>query len=110
MKATAYLINTARAGLIDKTALVNALEKRQIRGAALDVFWQEPLDKNDPLARLDNVNLTSHQAGGTIQTRSRTVSLIMESLQEFLRTGQSRSIVNFGPAEQAKIAQNIGKK
>jgi len=45
MKPTAYLINTARADLIDREALIKALQTKQIKGAALDVFWQEPLGK-----------------------------------------------------------------
>ena len=104
MKPTAYIINTARAGLIDKGALLNALKNRQIKGAALDVFWQEPLPKDDPFLQLNNVSLTPHLAGATAQTGERTISLLFESLQEFLETQQSRSIVNFKPAAQTKIA------
>ena len=70
MKPTAYLINTARANLIEKTALINALKTKQIRGAALDVFWQEPLPKDDPLLNFNNVSLTPHLAGATVQTES----------------------------------------
>jgi D-3-phosphoglycerate dehydrogenase len=107
MKPTSYLINTARADLIDKTALFNALKTKQIRGAALDVFWQEPLTKDDPLLQLNNVSLTPHLAGSTAQTASRTISLFFESLQGFFKTHQSRSIVNFKPAEQTKISKNM---
>jgi D-3-phosphoglycerate dehydrogenase len=103
MKPTAYIINTARADLIDKTALLNALKNRQIKGAALDVFWQEPLPKNDPFLQLNNVSLTPHLAGATLQTEERTISLFFESLQELLKTHQSRSVVNFKAAEQTKI-------
>ncbi|MGP8079762.1 MAG: 2-hydroxyacid dehydrogenase [Dehalococcoidales bacterium] len=112
MKPTAYLINTARADLIDKNALINALQTKQIRGAALDVFWQEPLSKDDPLLKLNNVSLTPHLAGATVQTGQRTMTLLFESMQEFLKTHKSRSIVNFKAAEQAKIAETmkLGKK
>jgi D-3-phosphoglycerate dehydrogenase len=104
MKPTAYLINTARADLIDRKALINALQTKQLRGAALDVFWQEPLSKDDPLLKLNNVSLTPHLAGATIQTGQRTMTLLFESLQEFLKTHKSRSIVNFKTGEQSKIA------
>jgi len=107
MKPTSYLINTARAGLIDKTALINALQTRQIRGAALDVFWQEPLSKDDPLLNLNNVSLTPHLAGNTAQTRWLTIWLFLEALQDFLKTRQSRSIINFDPTEQTRIAANM---
>jgi D-3-phosphoglycerate dehydrogenase len=107
MKPTAYLINTARADLIDRDALIKALQTKQIKGAALDVFWQEPLSKDDPLLKLNNVSLTPHLAGATMQTGQRTLTLLFESMQEFLKTHKSRSIVNFKAAEQKKIAANM---
>ena len=107
IKPTAYLINTARAGLIDKTALLNALKAHRIKGAALDVFWEEPLSKDDPLLNLNNVSLTPHLAGSSIQTSRLTISLFFKSLQDFLKTHRSRSIVNFGPIEQTKIAETM---
>ena len=60
MKADAILINTARASVIDQAALLDALEKRRIAGAALDVYWDEPLPSNHPLLSMDNVTLTPH--------------------------------------------------
>jgi len=64
MKRSAYLINIARGELIDQAALIEALHKRQIAGAGLDVFEDEPLLQS-PLFALDNVVLTPHQAGLT---------------------------------------------
>jgi phosphoglycerate dehydrogenase-like enzyme len=60
MKPTAHIINTARGPLIDEAALIDALQQRRIAGAALDVYWQEPIPKNHPLLTLDNVVLTPH--------------------------------------------------
>jgi phosphoglycerate dehydrogenase-like enzyme len=60
MKPTAWIINTARGPLIEEVALIAALQQRRIAGAALDVFWQEPLPKNHPLLAMDNVVLTPH--------------------------------------------------
>ena len=60
MKPTAYLINTARAAIVDTGALVRALSERRIAGAGLDVFDEEPLPSGHALARLDNVVLTPH--------------------------------------------------
>lgn len=63
MKPNAYLINTARGGIVDENALIKMLEKGLIAGAALDTFAQEPLSPNSPLLRLDNVIVTPHVAG-----------------------------------------------
>ena len=60
MKKAAYLINTARGAIVDEMALVRILQERAIAGAALDVFVEEPLPKNHPIAQLDNVVLTPH--------------------------------------------------
>ncbi|NQT48852.1 MAG: C-terminal binding protein [Chloroflexi bacterium] len=63
MKPTAYLINTARGGIIDQGALCTALDGGFLAGAALDVSDPEPIDPNDPLLRMDNVIVTAHSAG-----------------------------------------------
>ena len=63
MKPTAYLINTARGGLVCEKDLAVCLERRQIAGAGLDVFEEEPPSPNNPLLRLDNVICTAHTAG-----------------------------------------------
>ncbi len=60
MKSGAYLINVARGPIVDQTALTTALQEKQIAGAALDVFEQEPVDPNDPVLKLDNVIVTPH--------------------------------------------------
>ena len=62
MKPTAFIINTARGGLIEETALYQALVERRIAGAGLDVFAREP-PQGSPLLKLDNVILTPHAIG-----------------------------------------------
>jgi D-3-phosphoglycerate dehydrogenase len=62
MKSGAILVNTARGALIDEAALIQALRSGHIRHAALDVFHAEPLSRDHPLARMDDVTLSAHAA------------------------------------------------
>jgi D-3-phosphoglycerate dehydrogenase len=62
MKPTAIIVNTARGGLIDTTALANALQAGTIAAAGLDVFESEPLEEYHPLRKCPNALLTSHVA------------------------------------------------
>lgn len=94
MKRTAVLVNTARSGLIDETALVEALRSGKIMGAALDVFDREPLPENHPLRELDNVTLTPHLAGSTIDAFYHSAKLMADQLVGILRGGSARSVVN----------------
>lgn len=71
MKSTAVIINTARGGLIDEAALVQALRNGQIGGAGLDTFDVEPLAKDHPLLQLDNVVLSPHTAALTQEGMAR---------------------------------------
>ncbi len=62
MKPTAYIINTARGGIVDEAALVRALQEKRIAGAGLDVFEKEPVDPASPLLAMENVVMTPHSA------------------------------------------------
>ena len=76
MKPSAVLVNTARSGLVDEPALIKALENRQIMGAAIDTFDIEPLPVDSPFLKLDNVTLTTHLAGTTLDAIKRTPQIL----------------------------------
>ena len=70
MKPTALVVNTARAAVIDQKDFVEALQNGTIGGAALDVYWKEPIPANHPLLKMKNVTLTPHIAGLTTDVDS----------------------------------------
>jgi glyoxylate reductase len=80
MKPTATLINIARGAIVDTAALTEALIARKIRAAALDVTDPEPLPRDHPLLRLDNVIITPHLGSATEQTRQRMAEVSVANL------------------------------
>ena len=83
MKPTAYLINTSRGPIVDEKALAEALEKKVIRGAALDVFEFEP-EITEDLKKLENVILTPHIASATEETRNKMAEMAAQNIIEAL--------------------------
>lgn len=71
MKRTAYVVNTARGGIVDEPALVDALRRRVIAGAAVDAFEVEPATADNPLFGLDNILVSPHSAGVTEESMFR---------------------------------------
>lgn len=94
MRPDAYLINTARSGLVDESALYQALSEKKIMGAALDVFDVEPPAADYPLVSLDNVTVTPHLAGGTADAFTGSPKLIAEEMAGLLKQEKSPFIVN----------------
>lgn len=84
MRPGAILVNTARGGLIEETALIEALEHGRLRHAALDVFADEPLPGGHPFTRLDNVTLSPHVAWRTTEALDRLLRTGLETLRDEL--------------------------
>lgn len=93
MSSNSYLINTARAVLVDMEALHEALVHHEIMGASIDVFPQEPLPANYPLLEVDNCTLTNHRGGDTIDSYNRAPEQLLEQFKEVLETGKTRYMI-----------------
>jgi len=87
MKKTAFLINTARGGVVDEKALIEALKAGTIAGAGLDVFEKEPVDVDNPLLKMKNVVVEPHLASGSIESRTSMAVLAAQNMVAGL-TGQ----------------------
>ena len=84
MKSTAYLINTSRGPIIEEKALIEALQKKTIAGAGLDVFDLEPLSLDHPLRHLENTVITPHIGYVTQETYEIFFRHIVENIRAFL--------------------------
>ncbi|MBV9577466.1 MAG: hydroxyacid dehydrogenase [Chloroflexi bacterium] len=80
MRPTAYLINTSRGGVIDESALIEALRDHRIAGAGLDVFETEPPEHDNPLLRMDNVIGTPHGLGHADESLMRCAAMTEENV------------------------------
>jgi glyoxylate reductase len=85
MKPTATLINVARGPIVDTAALTVALSERRILAAALDVTDPEPLPRDHPLLKLDNLTIVPHLGSATVQTRQKMADISIENLFRGLR-------------------------
>lgn len=81
MKKDAFFVNTARGKIIKERDLISALRKKIIAGAALDVFEFEPIGKNHPLTKMQNVVLAPHIGSSTVETRNKMAELTVENLK-----------------------------
>ena len=85
MKKGAFLVNTARGGIVDEAALAQALIDGRLGGAMIDVFGKEPLPANSPLAAAPHCLLTPHIAGVTRESNTRVSSMIAEKVAAALK-------------------------
>lgn len=90
MKPGAYLINTARAGIVNREALEAALESGRLGGAGLDVYWQEPWDPAELLFGRDNVITLPHVGGATTAAYGRVAEIVGENIGRVMRGEELR--------------------
>ncbi len=96
MKQSAVLVNVARGPVVKEEDLADALRNKEIAGAALDVFCQEPLPADSPLLAIKDdgrLLMTPHNAWGSIEARRRLIEELCENIRAFLR-GEPRNIIN----------------
>jgi phosphoglycerate dehydrogenase-like enzyme len=95
MKSSAFIINVARGAVIDEPAMVEALARRTVAGACLDVFAVEPLPQDSPLWTLANVIVTPHIAGMRADYGERFTDILVENLGLYSRREKLRNVVDF---------------
>jgi len=94
MKPDAGLVNVARGGIVDEAALLETLRAGKLRGAALDVFEQEPLPAGHPFTELDNVILSPHTAGTVVEAQVRILKKTKANLNRVLAGEPLVDVVN----------------
>ncbi len=94
MKKSAFLINTARGQVVDEAALIEALRDGTIAGAALDVFENEPIEKENPLLKMGNVIAVPHIASGSLETRIAMGAMAANNIVAALRGEVPPNLLN----------------
>ncbi|SFE44278.1 D-3-phosphoglycerate dehydrogenase/(S)-sulfolactate dehydrogenase [Lentibacillus persicus] len=89
MKKHAYVINSARGGIVHEEDLIDAVRSEEIAGAYLDVLEKEPVQKDSPLAQIESIRLSPHIAGLTIEAQSRTAMLIAQEVHNVVNGEKS---------------------
>jgi len=95
MKKDSYLINIARGNLVDEEAMIEALRNGQIAGAGLDVTKREPLEDDSPLWNLENVNLTPHVSGCSLNDPKLVFNIFRENLKNYKKGIPLKNQVDF---------------
>lgn len=93
MKKTAYLINTARGGVISESAVAKALKEGRLAGYAADTLTKEPQSPDSPLIGAPNCRLTPHIAWAPKETRARLIGILLDNLRSFLRSESQNAVV-----------------
>jgi phosphoglycerate dehydrogenase-like enzyme len=94
MKDTAVLVNIGRGGVVHEEELIEALDKKIIAGAALDVTQEEPLSEKSPLWHMRNVVITPHHSGSSEKYMDRAVEVFCKNLKAYLKAEQLPNLVD----------------
>jgi D-3-phosphoglycerate dehydrogenase len=94
MKPSAYVVNVARAPVVDRESLYDSLKGNKIAGAAFDVFWEEPANPNDKLLQLENFVLTPHVAGWTKESVESIAGVIASNIARVSEGKAPLTLVN----------------
>jgi D-3-phosphoglycerate dehydrogenase len=105
LRPEAILVNTSRGPVVDETALIDVLRKRGITAAALDVFAHEPLAENSPLRKLDNVILSPHAAGYSLEAMEDLRTDMGNTAAEWIRDSWSDRVLN--PEVKARLRPRL---
>jgi D-3-phosphoglycerate dehydrogenase len=118
LKPGVRIINCARGGIIDEKALAEAIKSGHVKGAALDVFEQEPPPKDNPLLKLPQVIVTPHLGAATEEAQVKVAQELAETIRDYFLSGTVRNAVNL-PAMGAEeyrelepfilLAEKLGK-
>ena len=94
MNPSSIIVNTSRGSIINESYLIDTLRNRRISGAALDVFEQEPIEKDNPLLLMENVIVTPHSAGNNWDAWSRRAKFGYSNIQNVINGGEPLSLVH----------------
>jgi len=94
MKPTTIIVNTSRGPIIDEKALIDALTSKKINSAGLDVHTKEPLDKDNPLMKIENCVLTDHVGWYSEEAMSELKRKVAENVRDVLLYGKPKYPVN----------------
>ena len=94
LPAGAIVVSASRGGIVDELAVLDAVERGHLAGAAFDVYEIEPLPPDSPLRRSDRILLTSHTAGSTQESFARMTSLLAENIRRAVTGQPVRNVVN----------------
>lgn len=89
MKNTAILVNVGRGGIVNELDLMNAIDKKEIAGACVDVFEKEPIDADNPLLKVkcqENLVLSPHNAWASVEARTALIEIVCKNIENYLNS------------------------